>query len=220
MSLGGTVKGWVRSRLLRRWVVCSVPRAADRVALTFDDGPHPQYTRTVLDVLDAHGAKATFFCVGTQLKRHPELAAEILARGHEIANHSTTHAEFAQLGYEAISSELDAVFSLCDDEGKSIAAQRFFRPPKGVINLQVLRYCAGRGKRVIYWNRDPKDFATRGVEEVMAGLGDQPLAAGDIVLLHDKLPHSAASVEKILQRLEGTRLKAVTVSALLAAASR
>ena len=74
--------------------------------------------------------------------------------------------------------------------------------------------------RVIYWNRDPKDFATRGVEEVMAGLGDQPLAAGDIVLLHDKLPHSAASVEKILQRLEGTRLKAVTVSALLAAASR
>jgi peptidoglycan-N-acetylglucosamine deacetylase len=219
MKAGSAIKGWIRRRLLSRWVVCEVRGAPGQVALTFDDGPHPEYTRAVMAVLEAHGAKATFFCVGDQLSRQPALVAEMKARGHEIANHSMTHAEFAQLGHEGVSKELDGVFSMRDAAGTPVAAQAYFRPPRGVINVPVLRYCAARGKRIIYWNRDPKDYATRGVDEVMAGLAEQPLTAGDIVLLHDKMPHSAASVQHILQRLEASRLKAVTVSTLLAAAS-
>jgi peptidoglycan/xylan/chitin deacetylase (PgdA/CDA1 family) len=219
MTAASALKAWIRSRLLRPWVVCAVPGAKGQIALTFDDGPHPEHTRTVMAALEAHGARATFFCVGSQLAKEAELVAEMKARGHEIANHSMTHAEFAQIGYERICSELDDVFTMRDAAGTSVAAQGYFRPPKGVINAAVLRYCAARGKRIIHWNRDPKDFATQGVEEVMVGLGAQPLTEGDIVLLHDKMPHSAASVEKILQRLEESRLKAVTVSTLLAAAS-
>lgn len=215
-SLLATLKDRVRRRLLRRWIVVDVPDAQGCLSLTFDDGPHPVHTREVLDVLDRHGAKATFFCVGENLRRHPGIAGEILERGHELSNHSMTHAEFASIGARAIARELDGVAAMTTSDGRPLVTPGMFRSPKGVINLGVLRYCASRASRNIYWSRDPEDFATRGAQEVIDGFGDRPLKSGDIVLLHDKLPHSAEAVELILRRMSAQGLRSVTVGSLLA----
>lgn len=210
-----TLKAWTKRTLLRPWMTCAGPVDRPFVALTFDDGPHPTHTPQVLDVLDRFGAKATFFCVGERLREHPRIVDEMIRRGHEVANHSMTHAEFAGLGYDGIAREFDEVNALRDAGGRPLVSSGFVRPPKGVINAGVLRYCSARHVHIAYWNRDPKDYATHSVGEAMTGFDQQPLVAGDIVLLHDKMPHSAELVEALLSAMQSSRLRAVTVSALL-----
>lgn len=215
MTPATAAKQWIKRSVLRPWMTCAGARATGQVALTFDDGPHPEHTRRFLRVLDKHVAKATFFCVGTNLRRHPEIAAEILAAGHEISNHSMTHAKFAGLGYAEIAREFDEVFALEDDFGQPFTSSRYIRPPEGVINLGVLRYCAVRRVRIAYWNRDPRDYATHAADEMVGKFKDQPLVSGDIVLLHDDVPHGPQAVDQVLQMMQVASLKAVTVSTLL-----
>ncbi len=216
-SMGASVKRWIRSRLLRRWVVSRGPDACGQLALTFDDGPHAEVTPAVLDVLDRHGARATFFCLGENLRKHAGLAEEIRRRGHELANHSMTHAELSQIDLEATRREFDQVYAMVDSRGEPLIVQDFLRPPKGVINLKVLRYCSVRGVRIIHWSRDPEDFAKRSASDVLAQFRQKPLVGGDIVLLHDKMPHSAESLEGLLELAHEAGLRCVSVSQLLAA---
>ena len=210
-------KSWLRTRVLRPWVVGRVDNAGPRVALTFDDGPHAEITPRVLDVLDRYGAKASFFCVGENLRRHQDLAEQIQRRGHELANHSMTHAELVDIDYAATAREFDDTFALLSMNERSIVTQSFIRPPKGVINLNVMRYCAMRKKRIIHWSRDPEDFLSRRADQVLEGFERRPLVSGDIVLLHDKMPHSAEVVDGILAGLSQRGLGCVTVSDLLRA---
>lgn len=208
---------WIRRRLLARWVVCRGARAGGEVALTFDDGPHPEVTPAVLDVLDRHGARATFFCVGEKLRKHAALAEEMRRRGHELGNHSMTHAELSRLDLEATRNEFDQVYAMVDVHDRPLIVQDFLRPPKGVINLKVLRYCSARNVRIVHWSRDPEDFARNSASEVLAQFRQRPLVGGDIVLLHDKMPHSAESLEGLLEHMREAGLRCVSVSQLLAA---
>jgi peptidoglycan-N-acetylglucosamine deacetylase len=214
------MKRWIRHNVLRPWVVCDVPSAPDRVALTFDDGPNGEVTPKVLDVLERHGAKATFFCLGEKLLKHRELALDMRRRGHELANHSMTHVELAQVGYERTEHEFDEVFALSDPHGKPLIVKDFLRPPKGVINLRVLRYCLSRRVRIIHWSRDPEDFAKDDAGDVVGQFEKSPLVGGDIVLLHDKMPHSAESLDALLRHAHQEGLRCVTISELLAAGAR
>ena len=79
----------------------------------------------------------------------------------------------------------------------------------------MLRYCAARRVRIAYWNRDPHDYATHAVEEMVGKFRDQPLVSGDIVLLHDDVPHGPQAVDQVLRMMRAAGLKAVTVSTLL-----
>jgi peptidoglycan/xylan/chitin deacetylase (PgdA/CDA1 family) len=214
-GLASRAKGWAREHLLAPWVTVRGRPTGRRIALTFDDGPHPQVTPQVLDVLDEFGARATFFCLGRHLQDHRELALQMRQRGHELANHSMTHAELAQIDAAAIAREFDEVFAMRDEAGNPLVVQDFLRPPKGVINLRVLRYCAKRGSRIIHWSRDPEDFAQHSAQAVAGQFDRQPLQAGDIVLLHDKMAHSAESLRMLLLRAGQLGLQCVRVSDLL-----
>lgn len=211
------LKTWLRTRVLRPWVVSRIENAGPRVALTFDDGPHAEVTPRVLDVLDHYGAKATFFCVGENLHRQPSLAEQIQRRGHELANHSMTHAELVDIDYTATAREFDDTFALLSARDRPSVTQSFLRPPKGVINLNVLRYCAIRRKRIIHWSRDPEDFLSGRADQVIEGFERRPLVSGDIVLLHDKMPHSPEVVDGILRGLSRHGLGCVTVTDLVRA---
>ena len=110
-----------------------LPAAAARrgeIALTFDDGPDPVITPRVLDLLDRHGARATFFCIGERVRAHPEIAAEIASRGHRVENHTQTHPHlFACYPVPALRREiLDAQESIARATGHS---PRLFRAPAG-----------------------------------------------------------------------------------------
>jgi peptidoglycan-N-acetylglucosamine deacetylase len=156
---------------------------ASGVALTFDDGPHPQGTPAVLELLAEAGARATFFLVGEQVRARPALAAEILAAGHEIALHCDRHRNLLRVTPRGtlldLQRALDAIGSATG------AAPRLYRPPYGVFNATALYDARRRGWRSLLWTRWGKDWESRARPEEIAAQLTDGLVAGDVLLLHD-----------------------------------
>jgi peptidoglycan/xylan/chitin deacetylase (PgdA/CDA1 family) len=163
-----------------------LPEAAARrgqVALTIDDGPDPEVTPRVLALLDAHQARATFFCIGARARQHPALIAEILRRGHAVENHSERHHHsFSLLGPAGFAREIEASqASLARLTGRR---PRFFRAPAGLRNPFLEPVLARHGLILAAWTRRGFDTRERDAARVLARL-TRDLAAGDILLLHD-----------------------------------
>ena len=196
---------WPRSTLLGPNLTRLPAAAAARaeIALTFDDGPDPEVTPQVLDLLDAAGARATFFCIAERAERHPELCREIARRGHAVENHSRGHQPtFPMLGLGGIRREiLAAQATLAELAGRK---PRFFRPPAGLRNPLLDPVLHDLGLRLVSWTR--RGFDTRRAEsELVAGRLLDGLAAGDILLLHDghcaRAPSGVPIVLEVLPRL-------------------
>ncbi len=171
------------------------------------------YTPRVLEALARHGARATFFLVGANAARLPHLVHAIASAGHEIGNHSQTHAEFAALDMAGIASEFRAADHTFAGLGVRQRQMRY-RPPKGVLNLRTLAHAALNGRRYAMWNRDPEDFAASSVEPLKDIFRMKPLSAGDIVLLHDKSAVAVELVEYLLADIAARGLRACTLDEL------
>ena len=176
---------WPRSRWLgRNWTRLPDEAAArHEVAITIDDGPDPAVTPAVLDLLDAHAAKATFFCIGTEARAHPALCREIVRRGHSVQNHSDRHSRrFSLLGAKAMGREIAAAqASLADITGE---VPRFFRAPAGLRNPFLAPVLQRLDLQLVSWTRRGFDTVRRDPTDVLARLA-RGLAAGDILLAHD-----------------------------------
>ena len=157
--------------------------ARSEVAITIDDGPDPQVTPAVLDLLDARHARATFFCIAAHAQAHPALCREIVRRGHSVQNHSQHHSHtFSLLGPRGVHREVvQAQDTLASITGE---APRFFRAPAGLRNLFLAPVLQRQGLQLVSWTRRGFDTARSDAAGVLARLTDG-LAAGDIVLLHD-----------------------------------
>ena len=180
---------WPRSTVLGPNVTC-LPEAAcarGEIALTFDDGPDAEVTPRVLDLLEAHGARATFFCIAEKAAGHPEVLREIVRRGHAVENHSSGHQlTFAMLGMGGIRKEIGAAQrTLAELAGH---APRFFRSPAGFRSPLLDPVLHAMGLRLVSWTRRGYDTRRSDVDFVAERLVTG-LAAGDILLLHDG--HSA-----------------------------
>ena len=176
---------WPRSRLLGANLTRLPHEAAARgeVALTFDDGPDPLVTPQVLAQLDAAGARATFFCVGDQLRRHPDLARDIVRRGHHIENHTDTHPNlFAAMGWRRMAQQVAGGQAAV--EAVTGRAPRFFRAVAGLRNPWLDPILARQGLRLAAWTRRGYDTRTGDAEAVYQRL-TRGLAAGDVLLMHD-----------------------------------
>ncbi|MCB1954690.1 MAG: polysaccharide deacetylase family protein [Rhodocyclaceae bacterium] len=176
---------WPRSRLLGPNIL-RLPEAAIQrreVAITIDDGPDPELTPQVLDILEAHRARASFFCIGARAEAHPALIAEIVRRGHDIENHSQRHRHsFSLMGPGGFRREIAAAqASLGRLAGD---APRFFRAPAGLRNPFLEPQLAAQGLQLAAWTRRGFDTRERDPERILARLLDG-LAAGDILLVHD-----------------------------------
>lgn len=159
------------------------PEAGDRVALTFDDGPDPDVTPRVLDLLDAHDARATFFCIGRRAEAHPEVVVEIVSRGHRVENHSYHHAKtFAFFGPRSQAAEIDRAQDVL--ERLSGRRPRYFRAPAGFRNLWLDRILKRRGMRLASWTRRGFDTVDQRPERV-ANRVLRGLSPGHVTLLHD-----------------------------------
>ena len=155
---------------------------ASGVVLTFDDGPHPEGTPAILEVLRERGATATFFLVGEQVERLPALAAEIAAAGHEIALHGFRHILLLRRSVRALADDLDRAVAVIEDSAGRTPA--LYRPPYGVFSLGALRYVRPRWQPLL-WSQWGRDWRARATAEDVAAHATRDLAPGDVVLLHD-----------------------------------
>lgn len=183
------------------------------VALTFDDGPHPQGTPAVLEVLREHGATATFFLAGEQVERRPALVAEIVAAGHRTELHCHRHRNLLRLGTKQFLDDAERARAAIEEaSGQPIAD---YRPPYGIFNAATLRAVRRRGWRPVLWSRWGRDWDSSASVESIARRAGAGIEAGDIVLLHDADYYSArgswvrtaAALPLILEEIEGRGLK-------------
>jgi peptidoglycan/xylan/chitin deacetylase (PgdA/CDA1 family) len=202
-----------RGRLLGPNLV-RLPEAAARrgeIGLTFDDGPHPQITPRVLDLLDRHGAKASFFCVGEKVAAHPEVARDIARRGHSVESHSHRHSNaFALYGLGRLRRDVQAAQAVI--AGVTGREPRFFRAPAGFRSVLVDPVLAALGLRYVSWTRRGFDTVDRNAARVLRRL-TRGLAAGDILVLHDRVPWVLEVLPLLLDRLDAQGLKPVSLPA-------
>ncbi len=181
----------------------SLPLAAAKrgeIAITIDDGPDPDVTPAVLDLLDRHGGKATFFCIAEKAERYPDLCRDIVKRGHAVENHSMQHKyHLPFLLLAGWFAELNAAQNaLTDITG---VRPRFFRPPVGLRNPWLDPVLNRLDLQLASWTRRGFDTIEKSPPVVLAKLLDN-LTAGDILLLHDgKAARTASGVPVILEVL-------------------
>jgi peptidoglycan-N-acetylglucosamine deacetylase len=158
------------------------PRS-DGVALTFDDGPHPQGTTRVLEILRDAGGVATFFLVGEQVARRPALVSEIVAAGHRVELHCHRHRNLLRLTTGQFREDIDRARAVIEDAtGQEIAV---YRPPYGVFSSGALLETRRRRWRPVLWSKWGKDWRRRATSDSIANRSTDGIEAGDIVLLHD-----------------------------------
>jgi peptidoglycan/xylan/chitin deacetylase (PgdA/CDA1 family) len=191
-----------------------LPDAAARraeVCLTFDDGPHPDITPRVLDLLDRYGVQASFFCIGEKVAAHPELARDIARRGHTVESHSHRHSTtFALHGLGALRREVEAAqVVIADATGRE---PRFFRAPAGFRSPLLDPVLAALGLRYASWTRRGFDTADCNAARVLRRL-TRSLRAGDILLLHDSVPLVLDLLPALIERLRACGLKPVSLPA-------
>ena len=181
------------------------------IALTFDDGPGP-YTAQLLDILDQHSAKATFFLIGSKVSAQADVLRRMHARGHQLGNHSWSHPELPKLPVGQIAGEIDRT----NDAIKQATGVKptVMRPPYGAVNGVVLEQLRLRGMSSILWSVDTRDWADRNSEIVCsrAVAGAHP---GAIILMHDIHQTSVNAVPCILSALKQQGYSFVTIQGLL-----
>jgi peptidoglycan/xylan/chitin deacetylase (PgdA/CDA1 family) len=192
----------------------------DRVALTFDDGPHAEGTPAVLDQLARHDVSATFFLVGEQVARRPALAREIVDAGHEVAVHGYRHTLLLRRSVRELGNDLDRAVGVITEATGVVPS--LYRPPYGVFSSGALAHVRGRGWRPLLWSTWGRDWERRASAQSIARRATSGLRAGDVVLLHDSDAYSsdgswrktAAALPSVLEAVAalGVPLSAVTHS--------
>jgi peptidoglycan/xylan/chitin deacetylase (PgdA/CDA1 family) len=191
---------------------------SEGVAITFDDGPHPQGTPLVLEALREAKAPATFFLAGEQVERRPALAAEIVAAGHRVELHCHRHRNQLRLTPGALIDDGERGRAAIEEAtGQAI---RDYRPPYGIFSALGLRAVRRRGWRPVLWSLWGRDWKRGATAESIAKRATGGAAAGDILLLHDADHYSAggswartaAALPAILDELGGQGLRAVSLA--------
>lgn len=186
----------------------------NEVAITFDDGPNPEYTLRVLSLLKQYNAKATFFCVGKNIASHPEIFKQILAEGHTVGNHTYSHSNgFGFFSTQKVIEELQQTNAIA----KKVAnlELKLYRPAFGVTNPNIKKALQVTKLQSIGWNKRSFD-TTKLSEEKIVKRVTKDLKKGDIILLHDSSEKTSKVLEQLLLFLQTKQMQSVPVDQLLA----
>ncbi|MBW3670008.1 MAG: polysaccharide deacetylase family protein [Actinobacteria bacterium] len=208
----------VRWSRFRPDMITSVRTTRPVVAMSFDDGPHPDYTSYVLDVLRRHDARATFFDEGASVLAHPELVRRTVAEGHEVANHTFTHPDLPPLHYAQVVDEVRRTARAFQEAG--VAAAPLFRPPRGRFDREAADAVRSTGLTTVGWNVCVERFLATFPDdsEAVAAMLDR-VRPGSIVLAHDGgVPDRSRTMAVLAGLVGGLRQRGydvVTVGELL-----
>lgn len=195
----------------RLWSNAQSPRPATcAVSLTFDDGPHPEFTPALLDNLASSDIRGTFFIVGEKAEQYPDIVRRIAAEGHEIGNHTWTHSVPGQTSTDQFRLEVLRTNELI----QQLTGQDCFlmRPPKGELSPGKLFTLLRLKQTIVLWNQDTKDYRMRSWSDMEDWCQEFQPAHGDIVLLHDNHPFAAtaAALAGTLPQLSTTKFCVVS----------
>ena len=210
---------WALKSLMRKRFLRAVA-SRNAVCLTFDDGPDRESTSAILQLLEKAGAKATFFMLGKNVEKYPEIAAAIVELGHEVGEHSYEHTHPWTSG--PIRSMKDLVRGgrmvdryRCTDE------PALFRPPYGKLNFVTLLYTLVLRKRLVFWNVNPRDYEQDSPETIVRHVKER-IAPGTVILFHDGRHDPSSSCEvtvlalkAILKEIANSGLATATVGEVL-----
>lgn len=173
----------------------SMSRGGREIYLSFDDGPNPEHTPPLLDLLKAHGVKATFFLIGDQAARHPTLVQRIVDEGHTIGNHSMTHPRMPKLSAREQLKDIAAADGVLRRfNGRT---RQLFRPPNGRATWATILNSLLRRRPLVLWTVDSKDYELN-ADEVVARLEQIRLRGGDILLFHDDGEVALTALRRLL----------------------
>lgn len=187
----------------------------NKIALTFDDGPHPRITLKILSVLEKYNVDATFFIIGKNARAYPEVLEKIASAGHEIGNHTDSHTILKSL-------EKDAIYKEINDCSKTIenisnVKTKLIRPPCGEYDKCLVDFAKENDYKIILWNIDTNDWEHRSTWKIVSTV-EKELKGGDIILFHDYISGQANTVEALeilIPKLKSEGFEFVTVSELL-----
>jgi len=190
-------------------------KATKKVALTFDDGPHPRYTQQILDILDQYQIKATFFMIGVNVERYPETFQKILKSGCEIGNHTYSHHNIDTMSENSLTDELTA----CEESIKRVGGNKptLFRPPRGMLNKENTSTIVDRGYSVVLWSIDTQDWKHTAPETICRDV-IHSLKDGDIILMHDYVSGTnttCQALELLIPEILKRGYEFVTISQLI-----
>lgn len=189
--------------------------SSKKLALTFDDGPHPTYTAEILELLDEYSAKATFFTIGSCAEACGEILRECARRGHEIGNHTYSHANLRSAPTERCRDEiLSAERAIYE---ASEIRPKLLRPPEGKYSDELCALAEELGYSIILWTVDTRDWAHTSPETIYENV-KKNVKSGDIILFHDNITGESptlAALRLVLPYLEGEGYSFVTVSELI-----
>lgn len=190
--------------------VRTVDPSCPMVALTFDDGPHAQYTDQLLDILEEHNAVATFFEVAKNLSNDPDAVRRAAEMGCEIGSHSYRHANLGKMDLEALQADLEAADAAFTEVLGT--APTLLRPPYGSTNKALKTAC---GRAIVTWSIDPEDWKCRDAEKVIAHIQRFGDLDGQVILLHSTYESTVEAARFLVPWLEEQGYQLVTVSELI-----
>ncbi|HXX68224.1 MAG TPA: polysaccharide deacetylase family protein [Polyangiaceae bacterium] len=182
-----------------------------RVALTFDDGPSAA-TRRCLDVLADLDVRATFFLVGENAARRPDLVAEYTRRGHDVGSHGWSHEDFRALGASRLTEELGRTWAFIPSGRDAI---RLVRPPRGALSPRILLKLATSGYVTVLWSVDSDDCRTRDPVAIARRLSPRRVRSGDVVLLHETQPWTMRALGPVVRALRAAEYEFATITDLI-----
>lgn len=193
----------------------SVPVESRRIALTFDDGPHPFLTDEILSILEEYNVKATFFEVGVNVINYPDVAKRVIDAGHEIGNHTFSHRHLERMSEDAVRAEIEG----CEDALEELAEYRphLFRPPEGAVNSYIQQSSDVEDYHLILWSVDTRDWEVKNASKIAKTVLSE-IQPGDIVLMHDFIGRGSQTPQALrilLPILLEQGYEPVTVSTLL-----
>jgi peptidoglycan/xylan/chitin deacetylase (PgdA/CDA1 family) len=186
-----------------RKYLLSGPRQSRDIAFTFDDGPDPEQTGALLDLLRDLEIRGTFFVQGNRAEESPRLIERIVAEGHAVGNHSWSHGEPHLTSAKELADEVERTRELL----KRITGvtTNLFRPPKGKLSISKFRELWKLDQTIVLWNIDPRDYAVTVGETLDRWVEGYQPTAGDIVLFHDIHPHCRRAIRVLAERAEFRR---------------
>ena len=178
---------WVKTNRIIKWIfpnyVWDIPNDGQKVFLTFDDGPTPEITEWVLEQLKKYNAKATFFCIGNNIEKYPEIFQKTIAEGHAIGNHTFDHLN----GWKTTTEDYIENVKLYETQNPKLVTRNLFRPPYGKIKHSQSKILRKLGYKIIMWDVLSRDYdqsisATQCLENVLSNI-----ETGSIIVFHDSV---------------------------------